>query len=350
MDLKVKIAPQSSYRLIELNETLINALESDPYGLHIKAPTGDCEPVLTTRSTTYRLRQVNQTNTLLVAEPQSEDGQHCTSMLAFGTAPNCLEVQKIDPAVDVSSIPTYSGYGKISYPSDQVPPRTVEQLRACVAASDEEFDSIWRQRGGVEVNGVACILEGSVIKSLLSLILPSIQAAKLDFNSISAEEVYKAMDADDEEEPLEIIRAIIAMFSKNDQVPYQLDPDSIVQWLGDWTLREHAPDNEITITAFQELWADTIPISHNWTMDLKMLKGRYVQPTPTTIRYLCREKLDNNPRIRFQQLFAVKSTWDLDEMVPFIDDLKPTAVKLEGFVMKYARKKTLGKRVVVTKR
>jgi sister chromatid cohesion protein DCC1 len=71
-------------------------------------------------------------------------------------------------------------------------------------------------------------------------------------------------------------------------------------------------------------------------------------PQTTTIRYLTKHMLSDIPKVRFQQLLGMRSSWELSEMIPFIDDLRNKSVKLESFVMKYARKKTVGRKIIIT--
>jgi sister chromatid cohesion protein DCC1 len=114
-------------------------------------------------------------------------------------------------------------------------------------------------------------------------------------------------------------------------------------------LRNHA-GRAILIEKFLEMWKESIPIRVDWSLDINDLHGNFIYPTPYTVQYFTKENLSKDPKIRFQQLLTVKNSWELTEILPFIDEIRNKSVKLESYVMKYARKRTVGKKIMVSAR
>lgn len=126
-----------------------------------------------------------------------------------------------------------------------------------------------------------------------------------------------------------------------------------MSWIGLHVLRSRGY-SEISITDFNDLWAAAIPVSRfeltSDPLDLDSLVGNFIRVSPTSIVYFTKSQLSDNPKTRFAQLFEVKSTWELAEIVPFLEDIRSKSVKMESFIMKYAKKKTVGKRIFVSSR
>lgn len=127
----------------------------------------------------------------------------------------------------------------------------------------------------------------------------------------------------------------------------------IVTWFGLHTLRSKE-GTELSTDDFLDLWTASIPVALTDLtpdpLDLSALVGNFVKVSPTRLVYFTKSQLATAPKQRFQQLFGVKATWELAEIVPFLEDIRNKSIKMESFVMKYAKKKTVGKRIYVSPR
>lgn len=134
---------------------------------------------------------------------------------------------------------------------------------------------------------------------------------------------------------------------------YELSGDNIVSWFGLHVLKSKE-GTELATDEFIDLWTKSIPVSLSdltqQPLDLSALVGNFVKVSPTRILYFTKTQLSDNPKTRFSQLLAVKSQWELAEIIPFLEDIRNKSVKMESFIMKYAKKKTVGKRVYVSAR
>ncbi|KAA8909741.1 hypothetical protein TRICI_004390 [Trichomonascus ciferrii] len=352
--------------LLQLTPELQEALEAKKGerapGLILKAPQTDAGLVVCTGNKTFKLRKMNQTNTVLTVKTHvkdsdddvemAEDGPYRRPLVAFGSVPYFLEPTEISGDIRYDRVPRYVGNGKVEV-SDSMVKENVDSLRQRSAISDKEFYVSWYHNAGVEINGIACIISPSVLKTLLGELLAAVVAEGLEFKQLELHSVYKALnsgDTHDDDEPVDVVEAVLRRFCTIEDDYYRIDEEEVVNWLGIQTLREQAYTKAITMETFMKQWRDSIPISSDWTLDLTKLTGSYVCPDQKTIRYLTLDLLSNNPKQRFSQLFTFKPTWDLDEIFPFIDDLRSKTVKLESFVMKYARKKTINGKITVSSR
>lgn len=336
--------------------------ESGP-GLMLKASQTEGGLVVCTGNKTFKLRKMNQTNTVLTVKTHVKDsdddvdmseqgGSRHYPLISFGSVPYFLEPTEISGDIRYDQVPRYVGNGKVEV-KDGMVKESVEALKQRSAISDKEFYVSWYHNAGVEINGTACIISPSVLKTLLAELLTAVVAENLDFKQLQLHSVYKALNSDDDDddgEPVDVVEAVLRRFCTLEDDYYRIDEEEVVNWLGIQTLREQAFTKAMTMDSFMNQWRDSIPISSDWTLDLTKLTGSYVCPDQNSIRYLTLDHLSNNPKQRFSQLFTFKTTWDLDEIFPFIDDLRSKTVKLESFVMKYARKKSINGKITVSPR
>lgn len=68
------------------------------------------------------------------------------------------------------------------------------------------------------------------------------------------------------------------------------------------------------------------------------------------MRYIDSNQLPKNPKDRILLLLSIKSAWELDELTPFIKEIVPNNVKIANFVMKFARKRQVGSKTIISSR
>ncbi|CAN6637478.1 sister chromatid cohesion protein Dcc1p [Trichomonascus vanleenenianus] len=344
VELSTAIDKSNSYKLLELSPDLLKAVEAGEK-LALRAPSvASPNIVICTSDKTFKLRKLNQTNTLLLVRPSSADQDGDVDMdgrgtvEAFGYVGNYLEPVEFNGFVDFSSVPVY---GDDEEDNTNKILDTKESLKRRSPICDAEFERHWRDTACVEINYTVYTLHDSVIHTVLSALLT------VGMAQLRLDDAYNSLQELDE--PKEVLEAVLRKFSSGEE-SYDLDIDAVVRWMGHYILKQVAPGRDYPLERFMEAWRDAVVVNTNVEFTLEALKGHYVQPTDTTVRFLARNKLSQDPRLRFKQLFAVKSTWELSEMVPFIDDLRDKKVKLESFVMKYARKRTVGSSTLISAR
>ncbi|ANB11935.1 Dcc1p [Sugiyamaella lignohabitans] len=218
-----QLEPDGFYRLLELTPELADILESGA-SLSLKAPETDSHLILCTVSKTYRVRQMNQSNTLLLSDSRdlsfsSESSEAPPYLVAFGSASSYLEViDEQSPKLSVESIPLYMGNGVISGLHEPNRPTSIHYeslgvLRSRAPLSDAEFNEKWRLQGGVEIDDIACRINDSLTHSIICDILATVIGSKLDLSAVNCIQLLPLLPSD--AEPLAVVEAVMARFSQS---------------------------------------------------------------------------------------------------------------------------------------
>jgi sister chromatid cohesion protein DCC1 len=205
LDFLSNLQMDCAYRLLELTPEMVEQLKQ--HKLTFKAPAFSSDLVLCTESKTYKVRQVNQTNTLLLTDNSQQN-----SLTAFGSVESIFQLEDTDPILDLDGVPRYAG-GVLS---ESAKTESLVELRSRCAMSDTQFDREWRANCGAQINNVACIIDSNTIHSTLSDILISSVAARLDLNGLKTAEVYNEMDTNDDV-PIEIVDSVLKRFSETEE-------------------------------------------------------------------------------------------------------------------------------------
>ncbi|KAK9369723.1 sister chromatid cohesion protein Dcc1 [Lipomyces kononenkoae] len=344
------------YRLIQLQPALLELLESGQEADHLRLKSAgpNAPAFLCGYSRTFQLKQISQSNTLLLLS-----GDHESSSLS-DTVPDevtpdplyatklpggYLESIPLSPQIDFSFVPYYEGADiKVAAAGSL----SRSDVSARVPVSDYEFETAWIMAMGAEIDGCAYRLSDDLVVRVLPILVAAIQAEGLDYGKLWVNEVFDAVRTD-EDEPVAVVEAILRRFSNNRNEPYSLDTTKLTQWLGIKMLSEHA-FREVDMDEIMEKWEQSLPPVLDLTCDLSLLTGQYVQPTAKTIRYLPCATLPRDPGRRFEQLFAVKSSWLHEDILPFLNDIETDKVKSNTLIMKFAKKKVVKGKTYIGKR
>ncbi|ODQ67129.1 hypothetical protein NADFUDRAFT_49571 [Nadsonia fulvescens var. elongata DSM 6958] len=349
--LSANIPPLTPYKLIELPPDLLSALEATDTSneLVIKSSSKSGEAIICTADKTFQLRRINQSNTLVLLKPEPASREVNPHLVAFSNINTLLECVPTRGVVDLSCVPLYFGPGSLTgekQPSNKLL-ISLAELDSNSPASSLEFDTEFVQSFGTEINGIACLLSRDIVFEFLGLALTTIMALKLNINAILVDELYQAID--ETNEPIQIVETIVKRFSNNQKEPYNLDMDKITKWYGIYTLMDS--DRDLYVQEFYKRWEANIPVPTGKPLNYFTLKGNYINPESYLIRYFTKERLSSDPKARFAQLFEQKSTWELSEITPFVEDVMHNkAIKIESFIMKFARKRTINKKIIVSAR
>lgn len=337
--------PQSySYRLMELTPELLKVIEEKKEPLVLKAPTSKSEVVLCTSSETFALRQRNHSNTVMMTKEGERDGKKF--FCSYATLSNVFEVRKSEGHIITEGIPLYDGQNKITNTGESV---TLDELKTRSAISDLEFESNWFALNGSSLNGQAIILTDDIITRTLHVMIMSIMASSLDFSELSLIEVFQSM-GEDPDITIDIVETVLRKFVTNDREPYQLNKAKVVQWYGIETLRRHCRTKPIELSDFFIKWKSELPPFFESSLDIPLLRGNYAMPLPERIQYVSKLELPSDIQNRLKVLFKLQSSWNLTELAPFIEEFNHKNVKIENFVMKFAKKKKQGKKIIITQR
>lgn len=224
--------------------------------------------------------------------------------------------------------------------------------------SSAEFDKIYYELKGSEVNGFACILSDSMISQCLTRIIMTIQAlATTAGKDIDDASNYHNIDPrilceriNDDNYSYLVVKTVVRKFSsQDDEQNFSLDEKKVARWYGIEALKIHAK-KLVAPNEFLIKWKTSFPQFYNVPIELRWLQGYYAKPLINRIQYFPKDFLSMDAKKRFQELFEVQGTWELEDIEPFIQELNVKKLKIDKFIIKYARKKTEGKKVVVMAR
>lgn len=333
--------------------------------------------MLCTDDKTFRVREAYHSNSLFVSTANVSSNpaySHCKSdsVILLDNIPAIWETVAVDnDRVSLpNSIPVYKGIeetkessGENSRIGLQRRKMTLHEIKHTTAISKQQFDKLWRENAGVEVmdyedeegQTLGYIIHRLVIWKVLNGILAAIETGVVPYLTINniypgtLQECLARTGGKKQDEPFTVIESIVRKFSDEPQEPYSLNIPRITHWYGINTLQEHE-EELLDQSEFLSLWKQSFPIAVLDPLELSTLEGNYINMSEGKIIYFTKETLSNDPKERIGQLLSIKPAWELPEILPFIQDIIPKTSKVDSFIMKFARKKTVGKKIIISKR
>lgn len=337
----------SSYKFMELTPELLNIIQENKEKLYLKSPNGEADVVLCTSSKTYKIRQRNHSNTVLVMKEKIADNtDENAQLIGYASLPSVFECHSVGPSIDTSGIPIYDGITEMNL-SESL---TIDELKQRSAISEQEFDKIWFDSNGSSFNDYAILLDEAFISKTLHLLIMSITAADLDLDEMSIIEVYNSIKEEAPSFTIDIVESVLRKFSSNEKEPLKIDRVKVSQWYGIQSLRRNCSRRSLSLSEFQIKWKSELPPFFESPIDVALLKGSYYSPLPEKIQYISKDTLPNDINGRLKQLFKLQSTWDLNQLIPFIEEFNNKDLKWENFIMKFAKRKKIGKRFLITQK
>ena len=327
--------------------------------------------VLCSSNKTWLLRQKNHSNTVLLMKefkPEKEivlpenllfgkNEQPTLNLLGFSKTTYEYETKPIQGKINLDLIPIYDGelnFGKDNNNGSTQYLKSINELMDNSACSREECLNEWYRIGGCTINGYICLFSESFMTKALHVTLVSILDGSLDMNKLDLKETFKLVtkDIDEDYNPytLEVIRTVLNKFGirilKEDSrdknvgdVYWKLNMELIAKWYGKQALMKYASQNSVPIDEFLIKWKSLFPPFFPCDIDIDMLRGMVYKPNINSIQYMSKDILPMEPKERFKLLFKLQSSWLLEDIAPYIEELNVRGLKLDNFIMKYARRK-----------
>ncbi|CAH00377.1 Dcc1p [Kluyveromyces lactis] len=365
-----KLEPETGYKLLQLSDDLLDAFQTGP--VKFKALSDDAgNVVLCSEDKTWVIKQRNHSNTVILMNEFAPTGgipedkintfglpRPGADWAGFSTLDSELEPRLVDGSIDVTQLDIYHG--------KDVPltrKLTLQEFKDMCPCSEKEFVSKWFEVGGSVVQGFACLLSERFMLKALHIILISCMAENLDVDSLSIDKVADVLAKDVKQgEPNlythEIVTTVINKFgfkvesaeTEPDDVRFRINMSLIARWYGVSALKKFAAKEPISEDEFMIQWKGQFPPYFHCDLDICMLRGYFVRPLTNKIRYMSRTTLSLDAKERFKQLFHWQSTWEQADMVPYISDLNTKNLKIDTFIIKYARRKRVGNKVIISAR
>ncbi|OBA20507.1 hypothetical protein METBIDRAFT_44259 [Metschnikowia bicuspidata var. bicuspidata NRRL YB-4993] len=343
------------YKLIQLPSELVEYMKNEPdKPLQFKAPTNvKTQLAICTDTTTYNVRQMNHSNTqLLMNDMAINKAGHTlahTSManpamqlLGIGLASYIYELSEVAGYIQTGDLPVYEGISSDLLQAT----KSVADVRDDSTVAPKSFLSEWHALGGSTVDGKAVVLSSKLITEVLHTII-SLMIAE-DIESFKIEKMAVVVAEQNKLFTRDIVDTVASKFSTTKEDVYSLDTERVAKWFGIETLR-----NQKTAFTEKELllaWKASLPPFYNASLDVKLLYGHFCRPSTDQIRYLRLESLSGNLHTRIKEMFQMVKEWEYDEFLPFVLSFVPASKKADSIILKYARKKRVGRKVFVCPR
>lgn len=354
-----------TYKLLQLPAELFSYIKDQENGeLVIKSTPPDTDKnekslVLCTENTTWRLRQMNHSNTVLLLDnmnvnklgksvlsviPTYEVSPH-NNLVGFAKCSYEYELNATDGFIDVSRLPVYSG-DSISDDTLNLNSTltTLDQLLQDSPISNQQFYRNWYELAGCEINGFVHILSQNFITQTLYTLITILISNEFNYNDDHGQidDVCKMALQQDPKLNSSIVSTILHKFSDVNENSFKLNNSKIAKWFG---TQELANTNRTLVSSKDFLlnWKACLPDFYNVSLDVHDLRGTYCSPMEGKIQYINKSDLSQNLSMRFAQLFLLDKLWVLEDFVPFISEFVPPGKKVDSIILKHGKKKALGK-------
>ena len=354
--------------------------------------TNKNDVVLCSSNKTWLLRQKNHSNTVLLMEGYEQGKvtllpekllfgkkeQPTLNLLGFSKTTYEYETKPIEGKINLDLIPIFGG--ELNFGEDFICQekgkdnddddgdgdgsnhylKSFDELVENSACSREDCLREWHRLGGCRINGYMCIFSEAFMTKALHITLVSILGGSIDMNKLDLKETFKLVtrDIDEDYNPytLEVIRTVLNKFGTkrlkdvsndekmadcddSDRICWKLNMDIIAKWYGKQALLKYASQHSVPIDEFLIKWRSLFPPFFPCDIDIDMLRGMIYKPDINTIQYISRDILPMEPKERFKLLFKLQNSWLLEDIAPYIEELNVRGLKLDNFIMKYARRK-----------
>ncbi|EGW30202.1 uncharacterized protein SPAPADRAFT_158781 [Spathaspora passalidarum NRRL Y-27907] len=327
-----------TYKLLQLPPDLLTHLStSSDSELLIKSDADASSVVICNNDTTWKLRQMNHSNTVVLLDNlnikhRDTSLSETTNVLIGGDMCSYeYELTSTKGVINVDKIPVYDG--------DELQESiTLDELSYDSLCSKNEFVNNWYELGGCEIMGKAYLLSPRLITEILYVIITYLISRKINYNNSFNLQDIKVVDENINES---MVFSVLHKFGQVADNEVTLQNDKIAKWFGVIELAKS--DDLINANDFLINWKGSLPPFYNVSLDIADLRGYYSSPILNKMRYVNPKLLSTNLSTRFSQLFEIDNNWDYDLFVPLIEEFVPKGKKIDTLIIKYARKKKITK-------
>lgn len=419
-----KLGKTSSYHLVQLSSELIkdikhennsisssqNTLLDDTEKLLIKYDLQNentkyqfksidelSTPFLTTLNSTFKLRQQNHSNCVMLFKDNINYFNFDNYLIIEKQNMNQLDKIKFNFAnTELIELKSFKDIQSINYNNDNTECLTIKKLNAIykqfknvfqnTPISIHEFDSIITQQGYIpnfdQIITINTNLEMSILNLILSFIDIDNFNSLLNFNKIS-EIIKKTSEKIDSKFSLNgnhlIIRIVTNVLLKYLELEKgeetNISIEEIDQFIvysfktnGQYSIIHNKIIKFLTMTILnkeKKILLDDLLIQIRLNLPSNYLPNFEINEILNGFSYT--NKIDNNkleinylhlnqlsiyktPQERFNQLFKLKSQWNLEEIQPYISPLNTKGLKIDKFALKYCRVKKAKNKTILLKR
>lgn len=372
-------------RLVELNKDILKTIKesnSVENKFYLKSTDDKSFPVLVTDNQTFKIRQKNHSNSVLLVDLNNINNQKDNNYetgVGFMNFDSQLELSLIPGEINISNIPILNNLSDIVEIDSKDRKISLIDLFNNSVISKKEFELKLSDLKLIEINNQVYILNDKLIidglYEIISILISEYLETKKDddnsennnnvmevFKDIKISyllELYKLDKFDKSILNEKIIELIIKKFSEIDSEvvegedkSYKLNNDKVIKFFGIYLLKLKNSLNFINEDEFLINLKNKLPFYYSPNLNLNLLNGNFIRNNLNfkDIQFFNKNLLNQNPNLRFKELFKIKSNWELNEIEPFLIDINIKKLKIDKFIMKFARIKKIGKKSIVSSR
>ncbi|KLO14630.1 hypothetical protein SCHPADRAFT_872384 [Schizopora paradoxa] len=340
---------EGKYKLLELPKELVALIESNiddnsyVWSLSIRG-TGEDDAVLCTGEKTYLMKAVTLSNAYCILTPSQEDGREA---VISDTVKQIVELSPTIPKtfkIKVLLRDQIYEEGREEVDSEvQTKWKSHSDVRRAIQASDKELEQALRSKRILNLNGYLRPLAPSYLNTALELMLNTLVSLNAPKDSVPVVDLVEVLQSD-HDISRDVMLQIMAWFGElgdalnsiSQTTTWKMDVHAVARQIGLGILSRYR-EASITTSEFTSQWRTALGDSFEAAADLALLKGNYIRLQATTLKYFSAEDLPATPQERFADLFLTKSSWELDEITPFLEDIATDNKERDKLLMKYTR-------------
>ncbi|KAK6455882.1 sister chromatid cohesion protein Dcc1 [Scheffersomyces xylosifermentans] len=358
-----------AYKFLQLPPDLLAYIKDNKnQELVIKSSTTNSgQLVVCSAKKTWKMRQMNHSNSVLLMDNANVDHQNkCiksivpnhevdqkNNLIGFSESTYEYELIETKGSIVIDDLPRYHG-DELRDDTNNTNARKISlsELMENSPISTEEFYKSWYELGGCDIGGQVYILSVEYITEVLFILITTLLSQEFNYKSdtIDMNKIRSTICNQKGSIDNSVLKTVINKFSVHKEQGLQLDNFKIAKWFGINELSK-LTTTLVDSKEFLLQWKASLPTFYNVSLDLHYLRGHYCSPIEGRIRFVSAEDLSPTLSVRFSQLFQLDKSWNYDDFVPFIKDFVPSGVKVDSIILKFGKKKRVGKnKFVVTPR
>ncbi|XP_010506386.1 PREDICTED: sister chromatid cohesion protein DCC1-like [Camelina sativa] len=343
--------PHDDLLLLEADDNLVSDIFNQRVTLR---GLPDEDAVLCTKSKTFAIKFVGNSNSMFLIPPSSSDddtninNRQLVSVLKI--SPGNMELVEVSPRLDKLKqllLANPFGAAEVDAMMDDndddnnekkgVKLYTWSDLVNTVQASDEELSVGLQSLSAVEIDGYWRVIDENYLDVILRMLLHNCVLNYWSFDDLDEDEVVSALVADEFPSKLasHCLRVFASRVNSNGTGKWKLEPRLVCLHFARLVLR----DEKMRLESFMEEWKKKIPDGMEGRFE--MLEGEVLTETigiETRVYTFSVRSLPSTPAERFSILFKHRSKWEWKDLEPYLRDLHVPRLSMEGLLLKYTRR------------
>ena len=211
-----------------------------------------------------------------------------------------------------------------------------ELFRAVQGSHEEILNALKKQDVMVLKEERCCILKESYASEVLDMVL-SLVMENIDDSWPTALPWQTCVGGLEDQYPAAVLAHVITSTCKGadkSKEKWELDMDKVAIFRAKQLFRK----NETWLhTAFRNEWAQSMPSIDQTPPSPELLKGIALSVPVKKYQYFLAADLPREPKACFERVFEMQATWELGDLVPYLNHLVGPGVSQAQLLLKYTR-------------